>query len=185
MPSSQIELYSGVVFDPLDPDPELITLEDIAHALSNQCRFSGHTRTFLSVAEHSINVSYLVPEEDAVEAFMHDASEFALQDMASPLKASPAAEFYREYEARLEAVLAARFGYRYPYPESVKRADKQMLATERAMLLKPPSQATTELWEPWLGDIEVFPDHCWLVKGYSPHIAKTLFLYRAKELGIQ
>ena len=30
--------YTGKHFYPLDPDPALITLEDIAHALANICR---------------------------------------------------------------------------------------------------------------------------------------------------
>lgn len=49
-----MQTYSGRAFWPLDPRPEEIELDDIAHALSLQCRFGGHCRWFYSVAEHSI-----------------------------------------------------------------------------------------------------------------------------------
>ena len=56
--------YSGIEFWPLDPRPEDVRIEDIAHALSMQCRFAGHCDRFYSVAEHSIRVADLVPRED-------------------------------------------------------------------------------------------------------------------------
>lgn len=49
-----MQTYSGAAFWPLDPRPEDINLDDIAHALSMLCRFGGHCRGFYSVAEHSI-----------------------------------------------------------------------------------------------------------------------------------
>lgn len=52
-----MQTYGGMKFWPLDPDPDRIIIEDIAHALSNICRYGGHARKFYSVAEHSIHVS--------------------------------------------------------------------------------------------------------------------------------
>ena len=50
-----IQTFTGKRMYPLDPKPEDICIEDIAHALSNICRFTGHTKKFYSVGEHSIN----------------------------------------------------------------------------------------------------------------------------------
>lgn len=34
--------YTGIHFYPMDPRPEEVCIEDIAHALALQCRFNGH-----------------------------------------------------------------------------------------------------------------------------------------------
>ena len=60
-------LRSGNYFDLQDPSASRFEVTDIAHALSNICRFTGHTRQFYSVAEHSVLCSYLVPHEDRWE----------------------------------------------------------------------------------------------------------------------
>ena len=52
---------AGRYFDFLAPERSVIGIDEIAHALSNICRFTGHTRDFYSVAEHSVHVSRLVP----------------------------------------------------------------------------------------------------------------------------
>ena len=61
-----ITTYSGNLFWPLLPNPADVRIEDIAHALSNQCRFAGHSHTFYSVAEHCVRVSQLCRREDAL-----------------------------------------------------------------------------------------------------------------------
>ncbi|MFC4230551.1 hypothetical protein ACFOW1_01525 [Parasediminibacterium paludis] len=57
-----IRTYTGLYMNVFDPTPEMICIEDIAHALSHQCRFSGHTKQFYSVAQHSYHVAALVPK---------------------------------------------------------------------------------------------------------------------------
>ena len=47
-----ITTYTGQHFEPTNPDPELIRIEDIAHALSMLCRGNGHVKTFWSVGQH-------------------------------------------------------------------------------------------------------------------------------------
>jgi hypothetical protein len=50
----EVETFSGLFVDTNNPDPSTILLKDIAHALSNTCRFGGHCDGFYSVAEHSV-----------------------------------------------------------------------------------------------------------------------------------
>jgi len=94
-----IQTYTGVRFDLLVPTPEMVELDDIAHALSMLCRFTGHTKFFYSVAEHSYQVSVLVENycrriglsakdgaHAGLEALLHDASEAYVGDVSRPLK---------------------------------------------------------------------------------------------------
>ena len=59
--SQAIRVASGELFWPLQPRENEIEIEDIAHGLSQICRFTGHTRSFYSVAQHSVLVSRLCP----------------------------------------------------------------------------------------------------------------------------
>ena len=135
-----IRLRSGQYIDLLAPEVEAIYLEDIAHALSQICRFGGHTATFYSVAEHSLLVASLLwrqfgdPELAAV-GLLHDATEAYLGDMVRPLKHSPAGEGFRSVEANLEAVIARRFFPHRTDPfgiDDVKAADEAALVYEMA-----------------------------------------------------
>lgn len=84
---SKILLRSGVMHDLLNPaangDPNI---EDIAHALANICRWTGHTSRFYSVAEHCIRAAAIAPPECKLHVLMHDATEAYLGDVATPLK---------------------------------------------------------------------------------------------------
>lgn len=130
--------FSGDFIRPLDPDPADIHIEDIAHALSNQCRWTGHTSRFYSVAEHSLHVAALVPDELSLNALLHDASEAYLADLARPIKkADGLGTIYLEVEARLQAAIAVRFGISEdPLSHAeVKEADERMLWAEAKTLL--------------------------------------------------
>src|SRR5687767_8990512 len=71
-----IRVFSGAIVNVFDPDPATITIEDIAHALSMDCRFGGHLKKFYSVAEHSIHCSMQAHNApDQLAMLMHDASE--------------------------------------------------------------------------------------------------------------
>lgn len=131
-----IEVYSGTKFYPLDPKPEEILIEDIAHSLSNMCRFAGHCRVFYSVAEHSVRTSWAVPTEHALWALLHDASEAYLVDIPRPLKHySNLGEIYRQIEQPLQQMIYERFGLSGPEPSSVKTADNLLLSTEHRDLI--------------------------------------------------
>lgn len=135
-----IETYCGIAFHPLEPRPEDIRLEDIAHALAHQCRFSGHTRVFYSVAEHSVRVARLLREQGwdkktQRHGLLHDASEAYLVDIPAPLKRHPAFAGYVEAERRLMSVIGERYGLYEIEPIAVKEADQILLATEARDLM--------------------------------------------------
>ena len=88
---SCIRTYTGIMFDPLNPDPELVNITDIAHALSLLCRANGHFRNFYSVAQHSINCleeakARGYSEKVQLACLLHDASEAYMSDVPRPLK---------------------------------------------------------------------------------------------------
>ena len=120
---------AGRYFDFLAPERSEIGIEEIAYALSNICRFTGHTREFYSVAEHSVHVSRLVPPGDALAGLLHDAAEAFIGDVAKPLKLL--LPDYAEIEARVEAAVLSRFGLDPALPASVKFADMDMLRVEQ------------------------------------------------------
>jgi hypothetical protein len=155
--ASSSQLWGGGFFDPFDPDPDRIRIDDIAHALSLQCRFNGHTRVHYSVAEHCVRVSRMF--RDAAKAqwgLMHDAPEWVLGDLSGPLKHTPFGDAYRELEDRLMEVIAAKYGLEGTrMPPDVKQADRILLITERRDLLGYTGTAE-ELaqWAPWSQGIE-------------------------------
>lgn len=126
---------SGQYFDFLNPERYRLEITDIAHALSNVCRFAGHCRTFYSVAQHCVYVSRIVPEEDAFAGLMHDCAEAFIGDVARPLKLI--LPDYKIIERRVETALFAALGLPAKLPASVKLADRQMLFSEQAALLPP------------------------------------------------
>ncbi len=70
-----LQTYSGIAYWPLDPRPEEVTIEDIAHHLSLICRFGGAVRRFYSVVEYSVLVSRVGPPVYALQCLLHDATE--------------------------------------------------------------------------------------------------------------
>ena len=109
-------------------------VEEIAHALSMLCRYGGHSPVHYSVAQHSVLASYIVDDEFALTALLHDAAEAYLGDMVAPLKAL--IPEYRNLEAKVQYAIHRNHGsHRQPQPE-VKKADLVMLATEKRDVLK-------------------------------------------------
>ena len=88
---SCIKTYTGVMFDPLYPESELIDILDIAHALSMLCRANGHFRSFYSVGRHCINCAMEAKakgysERVQLACLLHDSSEAYLSDVTRPVK---------------------------------------------------------------------------------------------------
>ena len=170
---SWINTYTGRQFWPLAPRVEDVDIEDIAHALSLQCRFTGHVHEFYSVAQHCCLVAERVPEEDRAWALLHDAPEAYLIDLARPVKHAPWMQQYRDVEDCLMAVIAERFGLVGECPDSVKDADKRMLMTEAHSLMTMHPQWL--IHAPWkrYEDGPVIP--------WTPQVARARFLNRFRE----
>lgn len=125
-------MLSGRRLDLLDPTPVDIEIEDIAHGLAFVARWNGQTRGDwpYSVAEHSLLVEHIFdrlnPEEEPVwrlAALLHDAPEYVIGDMISPVKAALGRE-YGEMDDRLTTAIHRRFGLPTEIPAPVKRRIK-------------------------------------------------------------
>ena len=89
--SDHIRTYTGKEFYPMEPDPDAICIEDIAHALPMICRGNGHVHSFWSVGEHCICCA---KEAEArgfsnrviLACLLHDASECYMSDVPRPFK---------------------------------------------------------------------------------------------------
>lgn len=157
---SCIELSSGLYFDVCRPDHTLVNIRDIAHALSNLCRFNGHCREFYSVAQHSVLVSHIVPKPLAFLGLMHDAAEAYLGDISKPLKAE-LPDFKRMENAVLAEIRAHYLHEFHSFgeeaQEQVRHADLVALATEARDLMPSGGRdwAVLQGIEPWPHRIEV------------------------------
>lgn len=170
---SWIQTYTGRRFDLLQPRLAEICIEDIAHALSLQCRFAGHLREFYSVAQHSVVVSDLTPPEWALAGLLHDAAEAFLGDITAPLKSVLRVE-WSPLEERIMNRIAERFELPRPraWPDSIHLADRTALAGEARDLLPHPVEWFSRLPPPPLQTITPV----------APPIAEALFLRRYREL---
>ena len=116
-------------------DPEQITLEDIAHGLSNVCRFSGQLYKFYSVAQHCLHVCRHMPDHLKLDALFHDASEAYMGDVPRPVKLL--CPDYKKIEAEISEAIRLRFGLSElsEVDERVlKGADSRCLLTEAQQL---------------------------------------------------
>lgn len=162
-------------FWPLRPRVEDVDIIDIAHSLSQQCRYGGHTRRFYSVAEHSVLVSRAVSPENALWGLLHDATEAYLVDLPRPIK--HLLPDYIAAENKLQKVIAQHFNLPEEIPEEVHHIDKWILTNERQALMGP-TEPYEYLYDPnqWSKIPNV------VIEGWRPNKAKKLFLERFKEL---
>ena len=129
-------MLSGRRLDLLDPSPLDVEIEDIAHGLAFVARWNGQTRGEhpYSVAEHSLLVeeifALIVPGCAArwrLAALLHDAPEYVIGDMISPVKAA-VGPGYAALDARLARAVHIRFGLPAEVPNlvkaQIKRADR-------------------------------------------------------------
>lgn len=162
---------AGRYFDFTRPEDCNFDVDEIAHALSHICRFTGHTRVFYSVAQHSVHVSHLVPPEHALAGLLHDAAEAFVGDVASPLK--QLLPEYKAIERRVEAAVLKRFLLPPKLPDCVKKADLVMLATEQRDLMPRHDE-----WEVIRGVTRMLKP----IIPWSPELARARFLERYEEI---
>ena len=130
-----IQTFMGKGVSPLDPKPDQIDIRDIAHALSNTCRFAGHTSSFYSVAQHSVILSAHLPEELSLCGLLHDSAEAYLTDIPRPYK--HLIPGYKEIEQGLLDVIAVALNCPdlKNLPPIIKELDAMMFGWEARDLM--------------------------------------------------
>lgn len=162
---------SGRLVEPLNVQPEDIDIRDIAHHLSNECRYAGATPEHYSVAQHSVLVAehlaqsmWRLTPEILLAALLHDAAEAYIKDLPSPMKHDPRFAFYREIDAALTDRIYTRFGVGdSPSYHAIKVADDAVFTRE-----------VQSFWGDRTGPGTIIP--------VSPWIAEQMFLTKFRQL---
>lgn len=177
--NGEILTFTGKLVKPLDINPKDIDPIDIAHALSNQCRYTGHTKWFYSVAQHSVIMyDYLRSVSNDAGLWkwglLHDATEAYLLDLAAPVKhdESGFGQAFCEAEHKIEEAVAMRFGLQLPMPREVKEVDMRIRENEFNELMNVGEREQSH--EPL--PIKIY---CW-----SPNRSRIEFLSRLRGLGM-
>lgn len=133
---TKITMFSGKHLAPLALRREDLCIEDVAHHLAMQCRWTGATRWHYSVAQHCVLAArYVSDRTKKYDALMHDSPETYLQDMAKPLKVNPKIGLeYRKAEKKVLAVLEPFFNFEAEL-DVVKDIDLRLLVTEADQLV--------------------------------------------------
>jgi uncharacterized protein len=168
-----IQLNSGKYFYILDPRAEDITINDIAHSLSNLCRFTGHADRFYSVAEHSIHCAKVakmvgLSTLQQLYALLHDSSESVMNDLARPVKQN--IPQYKEIEDNIMKVMWEACKLPQPTEEDyrlIKMIDNTLLIHELKQIMKRNVLPEIEYFE----DVDIS-----LVNGYNAGEAKKDFI---------
>jgi len=161
---------TGVIFDLINPDMNDVHIEDIAHGLAYTCRWNGHTKTYYSVAEHSIKVYGMVADrcrqrgnfsrQGALAALLHDAEEAYWGDIIRPIK-----NIYPEIEDKLTKLrmgIMSKYGGKYiEYLDEIKWADDKCLQWEYKNIVLESKVAT---------------EHPFLVKQRFLHTFDTIYV---------
>lgn len=158
----------GRFFDYRAPDEHAFDIEEIAHALANLCRFTGHTSSFYSVAQHSVLVADLAPPQHRREALLHDAHEAYVGDVNSPLKSL--LPDYRAIELAVQTALRRFYAVPCTQHREVKLADMAAYQVERFVLMPPHCHEVGE-----------DPPHPYPLHPLQPRDARELFLRRWHE----
>jgi len=181
-------MLSGRRLDLLDPSPLDVELSDIAHGLSRVARWNGQTNGdyAFSVAQHSVLVMHLAlaakPDLDGsgrLYALLHDAPEYVMGDIISPLKAAMGGQ-YKDLENRLLAAIHVRFSLGAKAPTAttklIKKADKAAAYFEAVNLagFEPP-EARKIFGEPSMASFDL-PDFEQLIRPWPIHVAHEQFV---------
>jgi len=171
--SNHIVTYTGKIFDLLEPTPEMVCIADIAHSLAYQCRYTGHTKDFYSVAQHCVLMAKNSDlPGDPMAKLMHDAAETYIGDMASPWKrllfvCTPHYNIIiKKFEEGIQKVIGQALGVDLSESAEVKISDIRMAATEIRDLMSPglssedwyldlnnPVEETINPWPPFTAEM--------------------------------
>ena len=183
--SANIVTYTGRVFDLLNPKPEMVCIEDIAHSLAYQCRYNGHCKFFYSVAQHCV----LMAENkdlpgDPLQKLLHDAAEAYIGDLVRPWKNILLVNFpqlssmysaesvisVKSFENSIQIVIGEALGIDLTHSAEVKKADNIMMATEIRDLM--PDMPSDHDWGVDLRNTVEGP----VIFPWTPKYAEQLFL---------
>jgi uncharacterized protein len=110
-----IYMHGGKKYNLDNPFVHSFNVEMIAHSLSNQCRFNGHTKQFYSVAEHSVRIaSYLhhsgYMPDTCLAGLLHDAGEIITGDITRPVQNYFHLDSLKNFEEVVYIIICAQFG---------------------------------------------------------------------------
>ncbi len=174
------ETYTGLQFQPFAPKPEQISLMDIAHSLSNICRYNGHCKHFFSVAQHSLNCAEFAKNNGydkrmQLWSLFHDAAEAYISDLPGPIKRHMPE--FNKLEENIQRVIYEAL--KIPSPDSEKhewiinRIDQIMLITEGSKL----GYISFQEWIPYLS-----PDNEIEIIALPIPYVKRMFMAKAGDL---
>lgn len=140
-PEFTIKTWKGHVIDLMaGPTVDQVDIEEIAHALAYQCRFTGHVNRFYSVAEHSIYVAKFALRMHGPYYLLHDVAEWIYYDLSKPLKnvLETKSKLYRELCDQCDKVVMKALGLNYTgfqnlYP-NIKEVDNLVCDLEKKFL---------------------------------------------------
>lgn len=167
-----INTHTGRKFRPLTPSVGDVCIDDVAHALARQCRYTGQG-AFYSVAEHSVKLAVVVLDrtgdmQAARYALLHDASEAYLADVSTPVKHHHDFAFYRRAEGNLQSAIYMAFDLDLGCePPIVRELDKVIRSTEVPQIFEHRHPDWT-LEEP-------MPELLGLSWGWTPEEAESAF----------
>ncbi|KKN71240.1 hypothetical protein LCGC14_0422830 [marine sediment metagenome] len=184
--NTKIVTYTGKSFDLLNPSPDMVCIEDIAHSLANMCRYTGHVRQFYSVAQHCVLTAMADLPGDSLKRLLHDAGEAYVGDIASPWKQLLQVDVpetvsvnqhyvpVHEWESKIQKIIGTALGIDLSYSAEVKIADDHMYFTEIRDLMP-----LSEEFRRWRGNLKPLNNRieCW-----NPSVAEKTFLFIYNKL---
>ena len=166
-----VQTYTGKKFSFRKLDVDNIDIVDIAHALSNICRFNGHCKKFYSVAEHSIYISKNCFDDLKLWGLLDDAAEAYIGDVVRPIKKYMFD--YNNLEKSLMDLIVEKFNlFPKERPNEIVEIDNRILVSERDQIMS----YSPDDWGLNYKPIDIIIE-CW-----SPEIAEKKFLDRFYEL---
>lgn len=139
-PQNWFQSFTGRHIAVDQPNPEVVDINDIAHALSNLCRWGGHSNVFYSIAEHGIRLARLLPPDLKMIGLLKDAPKAYVGEAQRPLKRLPAMEGWRDLRDRWALAIGGAFalgqGIRFQ-PALVREYDERLTHAEKRDLLGP------------------------------------------------
>lgn len=148
MSNTRAYTISGALVDLASPSTGVYDIYDIAHGLSQICRWHGQCKTHFSVAQHSVVLSGYAPMvmskfdpnlsdwdllQIARASLLHDASEAYTNDVPQSVKRL-VPEFKKRVEDPLTDAIFAAFEVETHWLDAIKDFDVHLAANEQHQL---------------------------------------------------